>query len=194
MPPANTGNRETKAYWRKLMRDRRGEAREAERQEVVGAIASALPALPEWHAASVVASYMAFGSELTLDPIDALAREAGKVVVYPRVVGPGVMAFHTWRPGDSVALSDKGLREPLATAQSTPADEIEFFLIPLLACDSDGIRLGYGGGFYDRVLAESPGFRCGVGFSWQRVDQLPGEAHDQRLQGFVSETGFERYY
>ena len=73
--------------------------------------------------------------------------------------------------------------------RSFDAEEIDLFLTPLLGCGEDGARLGYGGGFYDRLFAEVTGFRLGVGFALQRAADWETEAHDQRLHGFLSEEG-----
>ena len=69
------------------------------------------------------------------------------------------------------------------------SSDIDLFLTPLLGVGEQGIRLGYGGGFYDRLFAEAGGFRLGVGFAVQQVDRWEIEAHDQQLDAFLSEEG-----
>ena len=85
-----------------------------------------------------------------------------------------------------------GLREP--DGPPVTLDDVGLVLVPLLAFDSHGNRLGSGKGFYDRFLAKNPGLAergaiMGVGFSAQEVDHLPVEPHDYRLHGVVTELG-----
>lgn len=172
------------------MRERRQAVPPEQRQPAAEAALRHLEATGEWRAATVIASYRAFAGEFDPDPIDTGARQAGKVVVYPRIVGPGVMRFHEWRPGEALETRDRHPDQPTEDAVSVELADIGLILVPLLACDNSGFRLGYGGGFYDRALPGIGGFSCGLGFGWQRVAQLPREAHDQPLGGFVSESGF----
>jgi len=145
--------------------------------------------LPAWGAARVVASYQAINDELDLSRVDREARAANKAVAYPAIVGPGLIEFRLCHEGEPLVEGDMGVREPGPKAQVVPLHAIDFFLVPLLACDQQGYRLGYGGGYYDRALASAAGFRCGVGFSHQLVEQLPTEPHDQALHAFLSEQG-----
>ena len=145
--------------------------------------------MPAWGAARVVASYQAINDELDLSRVDREARAANKAVAYPAIVGPGLIEFRLCHEGEPLVEGDMGVREPGPKAQVVPLHAIDFFLVPLLACDQQGYRLGYGGGYYDRALASAAGFRCGVGFSHQLVEQLPTEPHDQALHAFLSEQG-----
>ena len=84
----------------------------------------------------------------------------------------------------------------VAVALASPAvtlSQIDLFITPMLACGDNGIRLGYGGGYYDRIFSEARGFRLGVGFSLQRVDGWETEPHDERLWGFLSERRLELF-
>jgi len=146
-----------------------------------------------WRNATIVASFMAMGSEIDLKTIDKLARKSGKQIVYPRVCNADTMTFHLWQPTDPLITSKLGVKEPVSSAPLVDLDAIDFFWVPLLACDDSGNRLGYGGGFYDRLLSNSTNFACGVGYSWQRCRSLPSERHDQRVAGYLSEKKFERF-
>ncbi len=79
--------------------------------------------------------------------------------------------------------------EPCGTSPVVESEDIDLFLVPLAACDQRGNRLGFGGGFYDRALVTQRGFKLGVGFSVQLVENIESEAHDVRLDGFISENG-----
>ena len=153
-----------------------------------------LDSLSSWRSANVVASYRAIRDELDVTSIDLYALESGKNVVYPAVVGSGLMEFRAWSSGEPLNEGQLGLHEPGVRAKLVPVEEIDFFLIPLLACDARGYRLGYGGGYYDRALAGARGFRCGVGHEDQYVQSLPAEEHDQRLDAFLSAGGINRFH
>ena len=75
------------------------------------------------------------------------------------------------------------------------ADELDLVLLPLLAVDKTGVRLGQGGGYYDATLANchKRPLLCGVGYSWQLIDNLPHESWDIKLDYFVSETGLIKF-
>ena len=152
-----------------------------------------LDSLSSWRSANVVASYRAIKDELDITSIDLYALESGKDVVYPAVVGSGLMEFRVWSSGEPLHRGQLGLREPGVRAKVVPVEQIDFFLIPLLACDARGYRLGYGGGYYDKALAGARGFRCGVGYEDQYVQTLPAEEHDQRLDAFLSARGINRF-
>ena len=141
-----------------------------------------------WQSAQVVASFLPHESEFDPTLIGRHAIAAGKRVVCPRVVDKHLQ-FHSWREGDAVEATIGGVFQPLASAAPCATEDIDLFLTPLLGCGISGIRLGYGGGFYDRVFVDAPGFRLGVGFDFQRIADWAVEAHDQRLNGYLSESG-----
>jgi len=175
------------------MRSQRSQVPEAVAKRASEQVALHLARLPEWQSAETVASYFATRGEFDPGVVAGESHAQGKTVVYPRVLGPGAMAFYKWQPGDPLQPNSFGIPEPLAEAEPVPAQDINFFMVPLLACDRSGARLGYGGGFYDRLLNQSEGFRCGVGYNQQYVAQLPRESHDQRLEAFISESGLIRF-
>ena len=97
------------------------------------------------------------------------------------------MVFREW--GQSALKPDGcGIPAPCGD-RDLSASDLFLMLVPALAVDRYGIRLGYGGGFYDRLFAQVSGLRLGVGFALQRVNDWESEAHDQRLDGFLSEEG-----
>ena len=141
-----------------------------------------------WVAATMVASYLPHESEFDPTLLAQAARARGADIVCPRVNGK-FMSFHYWQVGDGTEETIGGVLQPLAAAPAVDAATIDLFLTPLLGCGDRGMRLGYGGGFYDRLFAQVDGLRLGVGFALQRVSDWESEAHDQRLDGFLSEEG-----
>ncbi len=179
----------SKQDWRITLKKRRAQASRVGEEE----LCHQLDTISEWKSARIVASYWANVEELCPSPCDQVAITSAKTVAYPRVIAKGTMVMCAWRPSDPTEEGPNGIKQPTSDCPVIPSQDIDFFLIPLLGCDDRGIRLGYGGGFYDRYLSMSSGFRCGLGFAVQRIRELPSDAHDQRLQAFLSPERFERF-
>lgn len=74
-----------------------------------------------------------------------------------------------------------GISEPLSSCEAIPLNRFDLVLVPGVAFDPGGNRLGRGQGFYDRILSETSGIKCGVGYDFQLVESIPTEAHDARV-------------
>jgi 5-formyltetrahydrofolate cyclo-ligase len=83
-----------------------------------------------------------------------------------------------------------GIHEPLA---DWPVVQPSLLLVPLLAFDGNGYRLGYGGGYYDRTLAARNVRAVGVAYAGQEVSSLPAQAHDMALEAIITEQGLRRF-
>jgi 5-formyltetrahydrofolate cyclo-ligase len=138
---------------------------------------------------AMVAVYAAKGSEVDTARIDAAARARGLVVAYPRVNGRArLLAFHAVTM-DALAPSGFGLREPSADALAVAVEDISAFVVPGLAFDRTGGRLGWGRGHYDATFAAAPqALRVGLAFERQVVDRVPREAHDVALHIIITEV------
>lgn len=140
---------------------------------------------------SVVGGYHALPDEA--DPALLLERlvELGCHVAYPRVAGKGLpLEFHRVPDGEVLAPGAFGIHEPL---DSWPRATPELLLVPLLAFDGSGHRLGYGGGFYDRTIALLKVPAIGIAFAGQEMDRLPHHAHDAQLNAVLTERGLTRF-
>ena len=117
----------------------------------------------------------------------------GQRVVCPRVAGADTLDHFEVTDLDAFVEGPMGLREP-DPDRSEPIDlgEVDVMLVPALAFDRSGIRLGYGAGYYDRALAElrrhGRATVIGLAYDEQVVDELPREAHDQPVDLIVTET------
>ena len=160
------------------------------------AAAGLLVAQEEFARARVVMLYLAMAGEA--DPSQAAvgAWRQGKTVLAPRVDWDRrrMIALEI-RPGESdLIVNPYGIREP-AGGRAWPAEDIDLIIVPALAYDCSGGRLGRGGGFYDRFLA-SPGVRavtCGFALAEQVVDELPVHAHDKRVTMLVTDKEVLRF-
>jgi 5-formyltetrahydrofolate cyclo-ligase len=178
-----------KAALRKRLREQRAKIDPIARDRAGRAIVSQLVELPFWQKAKVIAAYRATPHELDPSPLTTAATLAGKIVAYPRALSGGEMSFHPLDDNAETEQGPGGIEQPTAAAPLINPEQIDVILVPLLACDDRGYRLGYGGGFYDRYLQRTPAKRVGIGFAQQRREQLPAETHDERLDCFVSEAG-----
>ena len=147
-----------------------------------------LPHWPDSLADLRVAGYYPIQSEFDCRPLLQTLRYAGCPIGLPRMVGPGrALVFHGWEPRERLVEGAYGVREPAQEAARFTPDVI---LVPLLAFDARGGRLGYGGGFYDRTLAAHPAaFAVGVAFDEQEVEDVPVEAHDRPLDAVLTPSG-----
>lgn len=140
---------------------------------------------------AIVSGYHAMGDEA--DPLPSLLALAagGHDLCLPVTPRRGLpLSFRLWRPGDGLEPGVWGIPVPPVTA---PEVEPAVLLVPLLAFDRAGYRLGYGGGYYDRTLAglreKGPVLAIGIAYAAQQVDRVPREATDQRLDWIVTEKG-----
>lgn len=145
-------------------------------------------------AGAVVSGYHPLGNEL--DPRALLARLAGEgnpIVLPITPKSRSRLTFRAWKPGDPLVEGLFGVREPAETA---PLREPAILLVPLLAFDAAGHRLGYGAGYYDRTLsdlrAKGPAMAIGLAFAEQQVDSVPHDRYDQRLDWILTPDGARR--
>jgi 5-formyltetrahydrofolate cyclo-ligase len=109
----------------------------------------------------------------------------------PRCIGEN-LAWHIWKPGDEIQAGAYGICEPLPTAATISASAVDLILVPAVACDYRGYRLGYGGGYYDRLFS-SPAWQSkitiGIVFEFAYLPQLPTDPWDMQLHGVCTEEG-----
>ena len=141
----------------------------------------ALAALAEFDRAAVVMAYLSIPGELDATDLVRAALAGGKTLLVPRVIWASrqMDAVAIRSLDDGIEQTDYGLWEP-ADGQAWPVDGIDLIVVPALAYDRQGNRLGRGGGFYDRFLAcAAPhAVTCGLAFDEQLVDRVPVEATD----------------
>ena len=181
---------DAKAALRRVMLERRRTAHMAGASETAAEVArSVLETVPVQD--KIIAGYWPLGDELDCRPaLEALA-QAGATVALPVAAGQGhALVFRQWRPGDPLERGPFGTMHPGSKAAVV---DPETLLVPLLAFDLAGHRLGYGAGYYDRTISALRAVRkitaIGLAYDVQRVDTVHADAHDQPLDGVITANG-----
>lgn len=149
---------------------------------------------PSFQQAQTVLAYFSFRQEPDLSPLFALPKRWG----FPRC-GDQEITWHQWSPpgADPTAapplpIGAHGIVEPHAEAPKLHSNEVDLILVPAVACDRQGYRLGYGGGYYDRMFSQ-PAWAgkptVGILFHEAQLPQLPRDPWDKPLQAMCTEAG-----
>ncbi len=180
---------------RREMRERRAAIPPADADRAAFAACSAALMLPVWERVRTAALYLAIRDELDAGPLERALRHRGISVVLPRVVpGPReLLHFHRIEGlsnGDALMTGPMGLLEPRSDTPEVPLSSIDLFVLPGLAFDPRGARLGWGRGHYDATLAAAAGaLRVAYAFEVQIVPAVPESAGDERVDVLVTEAG-----
>lgn len=167
-----------KALLRVRMRDALAAVPPRQRALEEELVNAAILADPRWAQAHTVLLHRSVGTELSVVSLGNAAFRLGKRVLFPRV-DEGGLALHEAQGWHDLRPGAFGIPEPAASQPQAGPDEVDLAVVPGLAWDDDGRRLGRGGGHYDRLLARLEGASWGVGFDVQRVERVPMETHDR---------------
>ncbi|MEO9190437.1 MAG: 5-formyltetrahydrofolate cyclo-ligase [Acetobacteraceae bacterium] len=135
---------------------------------------------------ATVSGFWPMGEEIDIRPLLVMLHARGHPVVLPVTGKRGErLVFRLWQPGEAL------IAERFGTFRSSgEVREPDFLLVPLLAFDRKGHRLGYGAGYYDRTLAALPdAFALGCAYAAQEVGRVPAGARDMRLDAVATEDG-----
>jgi 5-formyltetrahydrofolate cyclo-ligase len=179
---------------RQAMAQRRQQLSADDSARLSGQAVARLTALPPFDAAvtGTIAGFLPIRGEI--DPGMALAgaRARGATVVFPRVTSAAPrLRFHRADAPTDLVPGPFGLLEPAATCPELPLESIDVMIVPGLAFDLGGGRLGFGGGYYDEVAvalrAGKRGLLVGFGFELQVVARCPADARDARMDWLVTD-------
>jgi 5-formyltetrahydrofolate cyclo-ligase len=178
-----------KRHLRSAMLAWRGGLEETERRTAAEGLLAMLRRERPFETPAVVSGFWPINEEIDIRPLMIELHNQGCQVALPVVQGKGLrLLFRAWRPGDPLEAGIFGTLQPSAKREAL---EPEALLVPLLACDEDGWRLGYGGGFYDRTLAALRARRkvtaVGVAFNAQLIADVPHGPDDQRLDWLLTD-------
>jgi 5-formyltetrahydrofolate cyclo-ligase len=147
-----------------------------------------LKSAPSFAQSQTILAYFSFRQEPDLTPLFKEPYQWG----FPRCVGQSLV-WHCWQPGDALETGAYGIREPDSKSPILSPEQVDLILIPAVACDLQGYRLGYGGGFYDRLLSDrqwSQKPTIGIVFEFARLPELPIDAWDKPLNAICTDDGF----
>ena len=187
----------SKAALRAWVRARRSECSSLDRERASTAIARAAATLLPPGAATRVAAHLALPTEPPTDALIAALHDAGLRVLVPRVVGDA-LEWVAWHPGVELRRGRFGIAEPVGDADPRGLAGVVAILVPALAVDRTGHRLGQGGGYYDRTLATVPAHAAGgplrvaVVYDDEVLDEVPYEPHDITVDGVLTPSGLVR--
>ncbi len=144
--------------------------------------------------AKQIFAYVPFRNEPDFMALLVQAREDGKVTAVPQVVGDHVMVFRRAEEPEGWVQSPMGIYEPTEAAEIIEANENTLILVPGLAFDRRGYRIGYGGGFYDAYLEKYPAATAiGTAYGFQiRDEDLPTEEYDRQLDYILYAEGIDK--
>jgi 5-formyltetrahydrofolate cyclo-ligase len=181
-PPLDPGLPRDKPGLRAAMIARRAAARPSLGVHLAAAVLAQAPPPP----GAAVAGFWPMGVEIDVRPLLLALLGRGHAVLLPETPPRGnPLRFRRWRPGTPMLPERFGTSRP-----DGPLAVPDLLLVPLLAFDRAGRRLGYGGGYYDRTIAGLPGVRTiGCAYALQEVDEVPAMAHDARLHAVATERG-----
>ncbi|MGL5064974.1 MAG: 5-formyltetrahydrofolate cyclo-ligase [Microcoleus sp.] len=179
----------TKTELRKsLLQTRKSLSPEA-RKDKSDRICTHLQKSPIFTEAKTVLAYFSFRQEPDLSLLFTTSKKWG----FSRCVGKD-LSWHVWQPGDALRAGTYGIPEPLPDAIKIDYSEVDLILVPAVGCDLQGYRLGYGGGYYDRML-NLPEWRSkraiGIIFEFALLPELPVDSWDQPLQGICTESSLQ---
>lgn len=161
---------------------------EAAWREKSDRICQHLQASPQFCQAQTILAYFSIRQEPNLS---LLFNDSQKLWGFPRCVAKSLL-WHSWKPGQDLQKGDYGIFEPKADSTRLQPNDVDLILVPAVACDKSGYRLGYGGGFYDRMLslpewAAKP--TIGIIFKLADLAELPVDNWDVKLHGVCTESG-----
>jgi 5-formyltetrahydrofolate cyclo-ligase len=182
--------------------DYRAQARKArralsdeQRADAADALVALLRSLPEYTAANRIGCYSAVASEFSLAPLITIELAHGRQIYLPHVEHTSPqMHFAPWHGNRKLLMPNRfGILEPLVdAAQLIEAQALDVLLLPLVAFDRRGYRLGSGAGYYDRALSfrltqPAPPLLVGIGFACQECPPIPNADWDVRLDAIATE-------
>jgi len=182
--------RAAKRATRAAAREARDAVDPTERRLAAQALSHTLLALPELDSARIVLAFAALPTEI--DPAHAVwrLRARGAAIAYPRIESPGILAIHLVGHELELVAGPFGLAQPSEHAPHAPRDAVDAVIMPGVAFDERGHRLGYGGGYYDRLIPtlHPDCLRIGIAFDEQILPEVPAETHDAPVHILVTPT------
>lgn len=185
MPSTTTA--EEKAALRAALRRQAADLTPEERRDSDAALFARFLDLPQVAQAETILLYHGMGTEPDTKQLLAPLWAAGKRLALPRCTGPRAMEARVVTPSTPLHRHRYGMREPGAECPLVEPEELDLVLVPGLAFDKQGRRLGQGGGFYDCYLPRCTALTVALCRSCFLLEHIPREEHDCRVAGILTE-------
>jgi 5-formyltetrahydrofolate cyclo-ligase len=181
---------ETKMQFRQSMRFRRDRLTGTARLQKTRAIEKRLARDPWYLEARLIFFYVSFNSEVETRPLIQMALDAGKMVCIPRVLKSRRMELRQITSLDQLKFTHWKIDEPIVRlTQKRRPDELDLAVVPGLAFDGNGNRIGYGKGYFDRWLKTIPLVRSiGLAFDFQIARSVPADQNDVPVRKIITPT------
>lgn len=145
-------------------------------------------AMDEYKSAEVIFCYVGTEREIDTKPILKQILLDGKILAVPRCVGKGIMKAFRIRDLAVLKPGTMGIEEPADDCEEIRPEDIHLAFVPCVTCSTEGVRLGYGGGFYDRYLNDTKAFRACLVRALLMEEHVPSEFHDLKMDAVVTEN------
>lgn len=179
---------EEKARLRKKIRGQMRGMDQAVRQKVDAAICQRVLQLREFQRAGTVFCFVGIDWEIDTSSLIRAALRGGKRVAVPLCTGPGIMEARIIQSPDDLRPGAYGIPEPLPSCPVCPPEEIAFAVVPCVSCDTGCMRLGQGGGFYDRFMEKAAFPTAALCREAALLEHVPAEPWDRPVDCVVTES------
>jgi 5-formyltetrahydrofolate cyclo-ligase len=144
--------------------------------------------LPELSNAKTVMGYVAMNREADPRAILLHVLQLGGTAVLPRIVGPGTLSLHRWTADQTLRRTPQGLLEPESDAEQVEEKNVDLVIVPCLGVDPRGHRIGYGRGYYDRLLPRlTAAHKVAIAYDFQLLAEAPYADHDAPVDHIVTD-------
>lgn len=154
-------------------------------------ICDRLKSLPLFKQSSTVFAYFSFRQEPDLSSLFSIPKNW----VFPRCINKSLV-WHLWHPEDNLKTNKYGIKEPLKTAKIIAPNQADLIIVPAVSIDLQGFRLGYGGGFYDRLLSSPLCLTTNtvaILFDITCTDDIPIDSWDRKINYLCTESRFKSF-
>lgn len=159
-------------------------------QEADSGIFRRAVSLPEYLSARTVFCYAGTRNEINTRPILEHVLSSGKRLGVPRCIAEGVMEVRAVTDMGQLRPGMYGILEPGKECPVIPPGEIDLAFVPCLSCSRDGLRLGYGGGYYDRYLAQTDCIKTALCREKMMSEEIPAQEWDLKMDSVITENGY----
>ena len=178
---------------RKSLRQRRNALSAPQQLTAANTLVDSVLKLPTWTGAKHIAMYLANDGEIDTEPLNTIARSLGKQLYLPKITDSDTLEFARWETGAQLRENRYNIPEPPSTAQQCPVSQLDIVFLPLVGWDRFGCRLGMGGGFYDRALANIVGpLLVGLAHECQQAENIPQESWDLVVEFIATDAALYR--